>query len=167
MKKLIAIIMVLCMVFSLSACGECEHEWQEATCDAPETCSLCDATRGEELEHDTSELDCTRCGEEINHFEIFEIDDPVAATQAKLVKREVIEDCFAYTYMSNDPGGEYINYLSGAGWTMGEIKVDYEYGTTGVPLTNGDKSMFIMTFAAKTSEGYKVLVLFEKKQFNN
>jgi hypothetical protein len=86
---------------------------------------------------------------------------------AKLVKREVIEDCFAYTYMSNDPGGEYINYLSGAGWTMGEIKVDYEYGTTGVPLTNGDKSMFIMTFAAKTSEGYEVLVLFEKKQFNN
>ncbi len=59
----------------------CGHEWVEATCTEPKTCSKCGATEGEALGHDVSEYEsnndatctedgtktgtCARCGEEI------------------------------------------------------------------------------------------------------
>ena len=48
---------------------ECQHEWQDATCTAPRTCSICGATEGEALGHDFSKAGlfkrgvCSRCGE--------------------------------------------------------------------------------------------------------
>ena len=55
MKKLIstAIIAIMGTVF-LTACG-CKHEWQEATCIAPKTCTLCDATEGDIVDHASGE----------------------------------------------------------------------------------------------------------------
>lgn len=50
---------------------ECEHEWQDATCTEPKTCTLCGETEGEPLGHDFSqptffkEGNCSRCGETI------------------------------------------------------------------------------------------------------
>lgn len=47
----------------------CFHNWQEATCVEPETCSVCGRTRGEALGHAWSDPTCTkpqtceRCGE--------------------------------------------------------------------------------------------------------
>ena len=37
----------------------CEHEWVEATCEAPKTCTLCEATEGEPLGHLWAEATCT------------------------------------------------------------------------------------------------------------
>lgn len=56
------------MIFGFSACG-CNHEWQDATCIEPKTCSLCGATEGEPLGHIfenatcTKPKTCSRCGE--------------------------------------------------------------------------------------------------------
>lgn len=69
MKKTVSLIILACIVLlSFSACG-CEHEWQEATCNAPRTCSLCGETEGEALGHEWTDADCenpktcSRCGE--------------------------------------------------------------------------------------------------------
>ena len=78
MKKVICLVLlsVLCAVM-FSACG-CSHEWAEATCTSPKTCSLCGETEGEALGHTAGEWKveteatifgagkrirpCTRCG---------------------------------------------------------------------------------------------------------
>lgn len=78
MKRLISFALVLAFIFSMAACG-CKHEWQEATCTAPKTCSLCDETEGEVAGHQPSaqtvanvdpanlsmtlETACAQCGE--------------------------------------------------------------------------------------------------------
>lgn len=78
MKKLISFALALAIVFSMAACG-CDHEWQEATCKAAKTCTLCGETEGEPAEHtpeawvvtfvDTQalsmaqDLNCAVCGE--------------------------------------------------------------------------------------------------------
>lgn len=52
MKKIIALILVLTMVFSLAACeSEHRHTWIEATCEAPKHCQSCGVTEGEPLLH--------------------------------------------------------------------------------------------------------------------
>ena len=77
MKRFFLLSLALALIFLLSACGECQHEWTEAdclngsvctkcgepgdpplghdwsaaTCTAPETCTRCAATQGTTLEH--------------------------------------------------------------------------------------------------------------------
>ena len=54
-----------------TACGYkkgdvvCDHEWTEATCTTPKTCSICGVTEGEALGHDWKDATCTEpktCG---------------------------------------------------------------------------------------------------------
>ena len=67
-KKICILVMALAMLLMLSACG-CEHEWAEATCLTPKTCTKCEEVEGEALGHDwaaatcTAPETCTRCGE--------------------------------------------------------------------------------------------------------
>ena len=66
-KRLIAVLLALACCFSLTGCL-CRHEWAEATCDAPSTCTKCGKTEGEPLGHMWTEANCTeaksctRCG---------------------------------------------------------------------------------------------------------
>ena len=46
MKKIFTMLMVMCMIFMLTACG-CDHDWADATCQAPKTCKLCGAVEDE------------------------------------------------------------------------------------------------------------------------
>ncbi len=39
----------------------CDHEWADATCEAPKTCSKCEATEGEALEHTYVDGKCSAC----------------------------------------------------------------------------------------------------------
>ena len=55
MKKLISFALVLAMVLSMNACG-CDHQWAEATCTAPKTCSKCGETEGEPAGHTPGDL---------------------------------------------------------------------------------------------------------------
>ena len=63
-KSFLSILLVLTLV----GCA-CEHEWQEATCTAPKTCTLCGETEGEANGHTweaatcTSPQACKFCGE--------------------------------------------------------------------------------------------------------
>lgn len=61
MKK-VATLCLLCLlmaaVLCLTGCGECEHQWQEANCEAAKTCTLCGVTEGAALGHSWKEADC-------------------------------------------------------------------------------------------------------------
>lgn len=69
MKKLSILLALLMLLTLLPGCGQHEHEWQNASCTEPETCSVCGETRGEALGHRWRGADCTtpetcaRCGE--------------------------------------------------------------------------------------------------------
>lgn len=75
-------LLILCFTFILTACSgknsasgknpnsspACTHEWKDATCTLPKTCSLCDAQEGTALGHDykisnIKEATCTETGE--------------------------------------------------------------------------------------------------------
>lgn len=45
MKKIIALVTLIVVLFVFSSCG-CEHEWADATCTTPKTCTLCGKTEG-------------------------------------------------------------------------------------------------------------------------
>lgn len=55
MKKFILTVLVLAMVFPMTACG-CEHQWQEADCSTPKTCTKCGETEGTPTGHIAGEL---------------------------------------------------------------------------------------------------------------
>lgn len=59
MKKLIAVILICLSVFALGGCCF-SHDWQEATCTAPKTCSKCGKTEGEPLPHTWKEATCEK-----------------------------------------------------------------------------------------------------------
>lgn len=67
MKKILCIVLVLCSMLSLAACG-CEHAWLDATCTEPMTCAKCGETEGETAEHlwkdatYTEPKTCAACG---------------------------------------------------------------------------------------------------------
>lgn len=50
LKRAVVILLCAVMMLSTSACG-CNHEWVEATCTEPKTCSKCGETEGEALGH--------------------------------------------------------------------------------------------------------------------
>lgn len=59
MKK--TLFVILMGVFSLTLFSGCcrEHQWTDATCDAPRTCSECGKTEGEKLEHQWTDVTCS------------------------------------------------------------------------------------------------------------
>lgn len=73
-KLPLAIFLVFCLILALSGCSAisqifCEHEFAEATCTEPQTCTKCDKTEGDPLGHDWIDATCgdpktcERCGE--------------------------------------------------------------------------------------------------------
>lgn len=57
MKKITSMVLLLLCACLLTACG-CKHEWMDATCEAPKTCTLCGETEGEALPHVWNEATC-------------------------------------------------------------------------------------------------------------
>lgn len=68
MKRRILLVTLLFACTLIAGCG-CQHDWTEATCQAPRTCSLCQETEGEVLPHQWQEATCATpktcntCGE--------------------------------------------------------------------------------------------------------
>lgn len=62
-KHLFLVSTILLLTIILSACA-CKHEWKEATCLAPKTCSLCNETEGEFADHawEANRKVCMVCG---------------------------------------------------------------------------------------------------------
>lgn len=70
MKRLHIIMVALSLLLLVLLAGCClSHEWEEATCTAPQTCSKCGKTEGEPFPHTWEEATCTApktcsiCGE--------------------------------------------------------------------------------------------------------
>ena len=82
MKKAFAFLLLCSLLLSLGACGRdeptppatstvpvptttveagCSHQYADADCITPKTCTLCGATRGAALGHNYEEGICTRC----------------------------------------------------------------------------------------------------------
>lgn len=68
-KRLMLVLLAVLCVALLAACGECEHDWEKATCEEPKTCSECGETKGEAKGHDWVDATCeepktcSECGE--------------------------------------------------------------------------------------------------------
>lgn len=68
MRVLAALLMVTACVGMLAGCGGHTHEWAEADCTHPKTCTACNETEGEALGHQLTEANyqtaaqCTVCG---------------------------------------------------------------------------------------------------------
>jgi len=58
MRKKLGLIIVMAASVIATLTGCCKHEWQEATCVAPRTCSLCGKTDGEVVDHTWQEATC-------------------------------------------------------------------------------------------------------------
>ena len=60
MKKRLSLLLclLLSMLLVLSGCRECEHQWNDATCELAKTCTLCGATDGISLGHIWKDADC-------------------------------------------------------------------------------------------------------------
>lgn len=60
MKKKISLLVALAMLAAvLGGCQLfCKHEWQEATCEKPQTCAKCEKIEGEALGHDWQDATC-------------------------------------------------------------------------------------------------------------
>lgn len=59
MKRTIALsAMLLALVLALTACG-CDHQWTDADCTTPRTCTQCQETEGNALGHSWAEAACT------------------------------------------------------------------------------------------------------------
>ena len=58
MKKIWIAVLALVMLLLLAGCG-CEHEWEDANCETPKTCKLCDETEGAPLGHTWNAATCT------------------------------------------------------------------------------------------------------------
>ena len=59
MKKFISICMLAITLILLLAGCTCSHKWQDATCFAPKTCSLCGQTEGTPLSHVWKDATCS------------------------------------------------------------------------------------------------------------
>lgn len=58
-RAFLLVILTIVLVFCLTGCG-CEHEWKEATCTDPRTCSLCQKTEGNPLGHVWQDATCLK-----------------------------------------------------------------------------------------------------------
>ena len=66
-KTTILFLSILLLTVLLTGCS-CQHQWTEADCTTPKTCTQCQVTEGEALGHSWQEADCvtaktcSRCG---------------------------------------------------------------------------------------------------------
>lgn len=58
MKRTVILAAVLALCLCLLTACSCKHEWAEATCEAPKTCTLCGETEGEALGHSWTDATC-------------------------------------------------------------------------------------------------------------
>lgn len=74
MKKILCIFMTAILLVSITACSH-EHEYSEATCIEPKTCTICGETDGEALGHTVDIGICSRCGEAVAKEDLLAIAD--------------------------------------------------------------------------------------------
>ena len=60
MKRFTTMLIIMCMLMSLTACNTCDHDWYLADCMSPKTCGICGATEGEIGDHVWANATCAK-----------------------------------------------------------------------------------------------------------
>lgn len=74
MKKLISVFLAVTIIIASTACTH-EHEYADATCTEPKTCTICGETDGEALGHTVEIGICSRCDQIVGKDDILIIDE--------------------------------------------------------------------------------------------
>jgi len=106
--------------------NECDHEWEDATCEDPETCTLCGETGEDALGHDFSDATCEElatcsvCGETEG-----ELADHILGSEATCIDPQVCTVC--EEVIVEALGHEYVEEVCGAECTRcGEV-IEHEW----------------------------------------
>ena len=157
-KIVIGAVVAVAAIVVIALLWPCDHEWAEATCTEPATCTKCGKTDGEALGHDWQEATCTepetcsRCGE----------------TQGEALGHEWVEatctepeTCSVCGETEGDPLGHTVEEwtvdveatCSEEGSEHGTCTVCGEEVTEAIPTTEHTEGEWSLT----TEVGYKVL----------
>lgn len=132
MKKISCGLLCIMLILVLSACS-CKHEWAEATCTEPKTCTKCGETEGEALGHDWGDWEiekrataaaegtkistCSRCGEtktESYKIESFIENGHLLLTPAEFCER-LTEKLYCQKAQLKENGSEMAAAVKGVG----------------------------------------------------
>ncbi len=104
-----------------------EHTWADATCAAPKTCSVCDITEGESLEHTWEVMDgamiCSVCGE---------VDETAVVEAMTLSGVPIMDSVSAESYLNifnQNNVQNHATFLEKDGWIYGQAR-----GENGKPI---------------------------------
>ena len=134
LKSLISVILAISL-FALSGCTLfCKHEWTEATCTAPKTCSLCQKTEGAELGHEWNEATCT----------VLKTCSRCAVTEGELAPHDMKEANYQAPSTCNDcghtEGGKLTPFYVSKGATVITAEMGKEYNYKTGCYTSGSRS---------------------------
>ena len=141
MKKVISLIVAVLLCSVILAGCTCEHQWQEASCSAPKTCSLCGEESGESLPHTwieatcASPKTCTVCGqtsgEPLAHTYVDEVIEP-----SEFEEGYTLHTCSACNHSYTDARVPALGYCIMEGDLIFKPDgVAYLYGSGGVKET--------------------------------
>lgn len=108
----------------------CTHEWQDATCTAPKTCTKCGATEGDVLGHTEPAADgtCTRCGAKLSGATIkdaLEAENDteltITGTISKIYEAYSSQHNNISFYLTDDNGDTILCYRVTGEWAVGDI----------------------------------------------
>lgn len=148
-KRLISITLLLALF--LSSCGECDHDWEKATCEEPKTCSICGETKGKRDRdaHDWEDADgirvCQICGEEQTEEETTDPDAPAEDDDASISNPGWNKENWEIKYFVDDFGDP----------TEDSYLISYAYGSfSNSVTTDSDLEVIVFFTPACSNEDY-------------
>ena len=167
MKKVIAAVLALAMVFALSACC-LKHNYAPATCTEPETCTECGKTRGEALGHTTVPATCTEpetctvCGatfgEALGHTESAMMEGAIDFVNAEINMYSVCTVCGAELSNTNEKLASFIDGNSFR-FTVNDFNARFE------KVFAENKTLDLKTLLHADSKGVAELVITNKNGY--
>ena len=137
-------------------CGDSLHNWVDASCTTPKTCSACGATEGAALGHAWENCECTRCDAVLSAITEFGSFDFAAMSS---------NDKFAVVGSFRDSGSSHqfsadssIQFVAPADRTVTIVGHDANYGIFDV-YVNGVKHDMAGALSFNTSEETKVVIV--------
>lgn len=144
-RKWGALLLVVVLVSGcLTGCGKsageeetgCEHEWVDATCTEPKTCSLCSETEGSALGHTEGPTFCERCNANLTTWDIGEYTDEFKQPTGEYYAYTKVDGTFTNSATNGSPLTAYVQVSnSGFDFLLYEYKsslVDGTYSTGNV-----------------------------------
>lgn len=135
-KKILVICLAMFMVLTLTACGECEHEWTEADCLNAAVCTKCEAAGEAALGHDFTAASCDapetciRCGEiqgealghDYGDWTFSKTEKTRSCTRCAQTESEEIDEATYAGYLMNGHWDTYYMIIEGQDYTAYDLK---------------------------------------------